>query len=520
MNTVSPSPNPRSGTEALAHFCRDGLRCVSFTYVAWLLFGWLLSAVVYFGWRTAPLASILPNLLIYYLVALIHVVYRLKSGGKVNLLAPDIVFLLFYTLFHLGYVTLYGFGIAPYWSEAFFFEASIPESLFAVNLGLGAFLLGYEIMGSKGAAPAQQARVVRPSGIWCALGTALMALAVASHVGALSVVGIDYIQRYGYVAIQRIGQFTQYLPALILSMSGMAFVAGLVVHTTASALRNRRLFGSLTALLVTLLFIAVLLLEGERGGLFQVLVPLLLVRHYFVKRVRIRYLIGFALATLFVFTAIRAVRTIVFDPAKMLAEYEYQQRTGRFTWMDPFFEAGYSYVTLNITCHEVPSVEPYWYGVSWRDALIHTIPFVQGFATSRGWLTWTPGDWLKLTYFGTKASGRGYTITAEGYINFGYPGVIAEVMLFGVFIRWLTVRFARNPSARWAFIFMGCFGPCIEVIRNQVNGISHTIAYVFVAAWILNVLLGDEVEPADEAGQTPLPSERLALFESTERGLS
>ena len=156
---------------------------------------------------------------------------------------------------------------------------------------------------------------------------------------------------------------------------------------------------------------------------------------------------------------------------------------------------------LTITCAEVPNQMPYWKGASWWTALTHVIPFFQGYAIKQGWVTWNPSEWVTYTYFGYDRAGRGFTITAEGYLNFGFIGAFGEVMFFGMFIRWLTVRFARNPNAMWAFIMFGCFGASVMVIRNHLNLVTNAVAQAMMLAFLLNYLLGNEPAPEPEGYQ-------------------
>lgn len=181
----------------------------------------------------------------------------------------------------------------------------------------------------------------------------------------------------------------------------------------------------------------------------------------------------------------------------MLEEYKYQKTARQLGWYSPFVEMGRSYAVVAIITNDVPNQEPYWKGASWRNAAFHIVPFLQGFTYRLGLSTWGPSEWLTTTYFGTESAGTGFTVAAEGYLNFGLLGAFIELMLFGLFIRWLTVKFSKNPSAVWAFIMLGCLGPSIMVVRNHVNLVTNKYAQVVVLALLINLFLGNE--PTAEA---------------------
>jgi len=474
----------------LSAFCADAIRKVSWAYIASLMLAAIIAFAVYYLTRSQPLGSVRPALLVYYVIAGLHLIRRLKQGGKANILSPDILFLIFYTLFHLGYVALYGFGFVPYSDAVFVFESSIPKALFIVNLGLVSFLLGYEVLGSRSSTPRITGPVRIPGASWCTFGLICMIIAVVAHLSIIGYLGLAFFRQYGYRIFQDVEKYSgSFLLALIWRYALHLMAIGLVVYTVSSALRHGKLFKSKLALGLVVMYFSLVLMEGDRGPLVQLGAPILIVRHYFVKPIRIRYLLVMAIIVLILFTAMALVRIIVFEPAKMLEEYKYKRAAGFATWISPFVEMGHSFLVVNITAHEVPSAEPYWLGASWRDATTHIVPFLQGFLLRRGFGTWPPSAWITTTYYGTEAAGRAFTVAAEGYLNFSYPGVIIELMFFGIFIRWLTMRFSRNPSPMWGIIMIGCIGISIMTIRNQVSIMFAPCVRVIVVAALLNLFL-------------------------------
>jgi hypothetical protein len=131
-------------------------------------------------------------------------------------------------------------------------------------------------------------------------------------------------------------------------------------------------------------------------------------------------------------------------------------------------------------------------GASWRDATFHIIPFFQNFAIQHGWSRWAPSEWVTINFFGEGRAGRAFTVAAEGYLNFGFIGTFFELTFFGLFIRWLGIKFSRKPSAMWAIIMLGCTGQSMMIIRSHLNLFLNLCTELMVIAFILQLFLGNE----------------------------
>ena len=505
MDNIETLQSTQFSNLRLMEFTQDSFRRISFFYLAWLAVALLMVLAAYFPWSSSPFGSLRPAILVYYTIASVHLIFRFKTGGRANVLAPEILFLLFYTMFHLAYVTLFSLGLVEYSDFVFFYESAIPQSLLVVNLGLVGFLFGYELLGTKGGEPIIQQPVKIPTRYWGTFGIVVMIIALPMHLIPLSMMGPTLLLRHGYAAIQNARTYIPHTVAMFLSQSSRVMLFGLVIHLVSSALRYGKLFRSKLALGLVITFAAILIMEGERGWTFKLGIPILLVRHYFVKRIRIRYLAVFFVATLILFAGIAAVRTIVFQPAKMLQEYKYQKSVGVIDWRSPFLEMGGSFNVTTRTCHDIPLVEPYWKGKSYLSAALHTIPFLEGFFYRRGWMVpdeYQPSVWVTYKYHGVEGSGLGFTVPTEGYLNFGFPGAFFELMAFGVFVRWITKKFCRTPSAAWAFIMFGYLAAVIGVIRSYIGVITGLCLQILIIAGLLSWFLGSEAELEAEYSET------------------
>lgn len=470
----------------------DSLRPVSAVYVCWLLVATLLAVAVYKMDWGSPIDHVRPSVLFYFLVLTLHVLQRLKQGGPANALAPDLLLLYVYTLFHEAYVALWALGLAPFSGFVFYFESTIPEGLFIINLGLIGFIFGFELFGVRNRSEVISSSRTIPSHAWGAFGVGMMVFALVMHFGTMAVIGLELFMRYGYTAVQRIDEFVAFPWSLFWSKSIPAMLFGVIVYVLYSALRYKQVFHSKAVLGIVAGFFVVLFLEGNRGPFLTLFLPIVLVRHYFIKPIKIRWLICIAVVALTLFTVMKLTRRLALAPSKMYSELKYRQKEEEVHWTFPLIEMGGSYRIANITAYLVPGEEPYWYGRSWSDAAFHIVPFLQGFVSKFGWLRLAPATWVTWATVGPGKAGAGFSLPAEGYLNFGFPGAFLEMMFFGILIRRIFIWFSRKPSAFTAIVMLGFLAPTLTTIRGHVSLLTSIYTQVLVMAFVLNLLFASE----------------------------
>lgn len=480
----------------LDEFRNDSLRKKSFVYTLWLVTALVLVISSFFLVRNMQTVSLPPLLMIYYVILTAHIIFRLRTGGKANILAPDIILVSFYTMFHMGYVTLFAFGLIEYSDKIIWSEESIPKAMLVINLGLVGFLLGYEMMSPRQNNIEYEAARV-PTWYWFNAGIFLLAAGLAGHIACLFMIGIPIIMQYGYVVIANVARYSSAGLERMLWASNLTGIMGTIVCVTFSSLRHGKIFHSKLALTLTIVFALFFLLEGDRGYFVQMVMPIIIIRHYFVKKIPLSFFVIMMLFALTLMAGIGIVRNIVFDPSKMVKEYEYSRAAGIIDWRNPFIETGGSFKIPSLITSQVPANEPYWKGQSYISAAIRIIPFLDGVTRNlglRGPPSYgaSPAGWITYTIAGTEASGFGFSICAEGYLNFGYPGAFLELVVLGFWVRWLTVRFSRRPSAAWAIIMLGCLGASFMVTRNELQDMTSFCMQVFVLAGLLSMFCKNE----------------------------
>ena len=99
------------------------------------------------------------------------------------------------------------------------------------------------------------------------------------------------------------------------------------------------------------------------------------------------------ICALMAFSAIKIVRNVAaFNLPKMIEELKHARELGETHWYDSLVEIGASVNTVNLTTMLVPGREPYWYGRSYLQAIVHIVPYMSGVLES--YLGASPSWWL------------------------------------------------------------------------------------------------------------------------------
>ena len=457
-------------------------------YFFWLALAGLISFGIYVGlkaktWELATRAATIFGLLL----CVIHFWYVTRSK-PVNYLAPDLLFLAAYMMFHFGYLTLWLIGLAPPGVDIFPIPHLYPETMFIVNLGIIGFLFGYEL-AAKRMENYEVCIIGVPSAAWTLLGLLLMVFSIAVFIAYVTLVGLDTFMAKGSAVVAHMDRYVA--DVRLWRLRSRIFATGFGIYIVSVALRHGRLFKGKLGITLFAIYLVSLILEGGRTGVATVAIVPIVVRHYLIKPIKLRWLLAIAVCTLFVFTAMRVVRDItVFDVAKMVEEYEYAREAGEVRWYNIFAETGSSVRTINMTTSIVPGGQPYWRGWSYFQATVHIIPYLQGRLAHI--LGAGPAKWLTYTIKGLDAGGLGFSIAGEGYLNFGLIGVFFHMFFLGVLLRRIYIWFASSLSASRSLVFFVSLGLFVILTRNHVDLLFQPLVQTIVLAWLLRRLLGEK----------------------------
>jgi len=433
-----------------------------------------------------------------------HIVWRLHPRPR-NCLAPDVFYIMFYAAFHLSFLVLWVLGIVGTADQAgvrvFFDTEQYPLVMLIVNLGLLGFLFGYEL-----SAPRRETNILPryrkvPTAAWPVIGLILMLVALLIHLGFILMVGLRTFMSRGYEVYFYMERFTPYYRLWRIQFHIFAF--GFAVYITSIALRHGRLFKGKLGLALFIIYLCLLALEGARTRIVSHGMILLLVRHFVIKPIKLKSVIIIILLGLFLFSSIRLVRdAAAFNVPRMVQIVREAQKTGQSHWYDSLVEMGTSVNTVNLTTMVVPGSEHYWHGKSYIQALVHIIPYMS--TVTAPTLGLTPSQWLTFTHFGFFGAGTGYSIAAEGYLNFGLPGVFFQMLVLGVIFRRIYARFIRLGSPVSTITFIIAYGLFMITVRNHTNQLVSPLVNVVVAAYLLKSIFVEETLPIGYEHEEPV----------------
>jgi len=239
----------------------------------------------------------------------------------------------------------------------------------------------------------------------------------------------------------------------------------------------------------------ILLLAGDRGGLFVIDI-LLLIRASLLGLRLGSWRTGLAVALIIV-----AVPTIMVLRQTPLRDWSFNLLVEALTLnpsearafsTDPvsatLIEGGTSYKVLMGTVEMVPSTYDYQYGMDYLKSLVIAMPFF-----SRVFPDAAPNnsDWLK-TYVDHSASttGLGFLQVAEAYIQFGPLGVAFFFLFagYGLTRLWQYCRMCTLTAPQLAYILI-LMNAVLLWVRNEFSTAVRPVVWCFLLLIILPRLL-------------------------------
>ena len=462
-------------------------------YLCLVALGILISAILYkwsagVSWEYSTKVTLVFGLF----VCIAHIIWRVRSKPR-NYLAPDVFYIIFYAAFHFAFLALWLFGVVDASGPAGQRVFRAPEQyylvMFIVNLGLLGFLFGYELAAPKKQFDVSTKKRKIPTAGWTLAGVTFMLLALIIHLYFIFGIGIRTWLTEGYTVYMRMERYSQYYRLWRIQFH--IFSLGFGVYITSVALRYRRLFRGKLGITLFFIYLFLLVLEGGRTHMVTLGMILLLVRHFVIKRIKLKSIIIIAIIALTAFSSLKIVRSVAaFDVPKMIEILKHARQTEQTHWYDPLVEMGSSVNTVNLTIMLVPENEPYWHGRSYIQTIVHIIPYLSGILSR--YLGLVPSGWLTYTHFGLGAAGTGFSISAEGYLNFGLPGVFFHMAIIGIFLRRIYARFAATMSPASTLVFIIAYGLFMITVRNHVNLLVTPLVRIIVTGWLLKNLCGEE----------------------------
>lgn len=398
------------------------------------------------------------------------------SRKQLGVLWPGFLFPLAFSLFHFSSL---GGGVSWYAGEQV--DAAWALSVF----GLLAWLLGYACARGARRPESRPAFVVggailtrRKLERICSAGQ-LVFLAGLVLQGAFLVGygGFDFLVQPYREQKRALAPDVGGSYAYLNNLGTLLCFTSLMLVALASAARYRRVYPSFRFLALTAVFLGALLIQGDRGGLTLALLPVAIIHHYWVRPVRWREGFALMLLTLAFYSGLRGFRgerTIEGFASEAISSRGYAQT---------FREMG---STLDVVCRAmtlVPARHDYFGGSTYLWAAARAFPN----------LTFTPREWGFVSSVWVtretapdvlrRRGGVGFSVVAEGYINFGAYGV--GLVLFGIGL--LHARAERALTGSRV-----AFWSCAVYLLLEVALINHVrntaVAYVRGFLWGVTLL--------------------------------
>lgn len=384
---------------------------------------------------------------------------------------PGLVFPAVFAAFHFG-----SFG---YIQRGWYAPELFPAAWNLAVVCLLGWMTGHAV--GRGRAPFQD----RPGGrllgvplepsdlrLLCLLGSLAFGAGVLLQLLLFARVGFGTLLSANYgdtkVLLSTSGQYG-YLSAL----GQFLGLVGLTVHAFSSALESQRLFRGPAILVGTVSYLVLLVLLGDRSSMAAYLFPLFLFRHYLIRPFDATRAATLATLGFMLFSGIKVFRATkkTSDLVSAATDRERLEMTTD--------EMGFTLDTVIRSIDVVPDQVPYFYGKTYVDAVSRVVPNV---AIERGEAAIVSSVWLtELTAprRSARKGGLGFSIVAEGYINFGFLGAPLVLLLIGLVHgageRWLATH--SIPIGRLcAFVLAETM--LLQHVRNTV------VVYVRGTIWM------------------------------------
>lgn len=257
-------------------------------------------------------------------------------------------------------------------------------------------------------------------------------------------------------------------------LSGVLIFIYLYVLNICDKLSNNEKIKKLTLLEVFLSILAIALITGERDFIMRFLLMMILTLYYFgkiSKRTLLFLLAGF----------------IVLIPLSW--QYKYYFSTGLITVRS--YDNGISSILINFLSGEFESasrnLQMLVNNCSITKGIMHGKTWISDVTRVVGYGPYSPVRWFQNTFYAQSSTGQGFTIIGEGYINFGYLGVVFEFIIIGIMLRKLYYGYRKNIYT--LFFYIGSIPLFIYATRADLSNIfSPFFRHILLSAGLYYLL--------------------------------
>jgi hypothetical protein len=435
-------------------------------------------------------------------VLLLQVIYKATDPRGTNWVSVDILFMLGFVVVHFTYPLFWSIGVLPSESGLWYSERHVCFGTAIALAGLAAFALGFNLLADR-YSHVRWASHWNVSALqrWKAIGVVLFLLGCGA-----TVIWVQLTQeersRGGYVHITEMSY-----GARITFLASETFLRlGLVLLTVAAAQLTRRWKVGLVPKISLVLFIGWLLLLGDRSEAAAIGLVVLAAYSEYVRRIPLKFFIPVLVGGLLLMAVVRLARHA---PEHTVGSFvrTAQAQSEELTWHAPLMGFGASVQTLYAAVATIPAQHDFYNGKLQMSTVMGIIPFSrrllppeQGYTTSARVLT----DIINTL---DEKWGRGTTVVADLYCDFGVPGVLVVLFALGLLSKRIQQRARASNSLTWAIAHTALIANMALMARFTAATLVRGVLWPVLAIWLLSAIFGLPRNAAlpEEAAQ-PLPT--------------
>lgn len=421
------------------------------------------------------ISSIDINLLFSVLLVIIFIVLRIfvAGGDKVS---PDIVFVVFFYIFHFGYFYLYYLNLADYDSEIFLFPYYLGEAIFYLLICCSGFLLSYYIFYNYKDFNADflKASAGLNNNTIYFLKILLILLFLSFWVPILSLAPEIF---YDFSLMRSVGEK---------GLGGKFYWFGQIVGITIVSLyfynklsNGQKFFNSLFDILPLSIVFASFLLGQRTYFLFYAIV-LVSIYHNFYRNINF-FKLFLSSIIVFSFSAVIAVSRVesVYNPIDALNLYLSNKENGFI--ISALHEFGLTFKTIPFIMYLTEDGN-YWYFKSYLNSLMLSLPNLSdNIRTSNE----NMDSWVTYQLFGDDTYGRGGSIAMEAYGSFGPIFGSFFFFILGGFTAKLYNNFRFNSSLYYFSLYYAFLGALMLWMRANSNFLFRILIWSLIITFLL-----------------------------------
>lgn len=377
------------------------------------------------------------------LILMSFFIFKKKENNEIlknNYLKHSNIFILGYIIvFYQVYVD-YILGntndsLPFYWED----YSIVTKILLLSGIGITSFLIGYNSFNKS--VKEIKIKKIFTNPIYLNL------LSIISLIFIVVFINPQYLNgNYGSVEMGVVSQYFDFFFNLLITSSFIITIIN-IKGSNAKEINLIQYFKihGISFIIPILLYLILILISGDRGPLIYISV--LVISGFFAINKRKLKLISFIMILFigtFLITLLGIVRSMDKDKALVNRVMTYEKNTKYDSFSPYTLELGSSIRTFNRVVSYVPSQHNFFYGTFHLNLLISSIPTAGGiynsmfnipekYSNSASFTTWiAQGD--------NPTSGDGTTCLSDLYCDFGIPGIILGMFLFGYFLRKMEIH--------------------------------------------------------------------------------